>query len=87
MLNWDQLDELHKIANNTAESATRRISDIQDKMAEWYGAVYSMPTMPAWMHSYPDDDIQVIDPSTEAVKAKMSIPGQTGRSVYVGLYG
>lgn len=86
MMNWDQTDALNKISQDRTKSAKAKKSEILALMRNWgetvnYRGAYA--TNHALTADRPEPDI---DPGTESTKARLSIPGQTGRTVYPGLY-
>lgn len=83
MLSWDKTDKLNRIATNVDMTPEERIECIQAFWRKWgedtnYRGAYAANTS-----LFGSDDI---DSGKECVRAKMPIPGQTGRTVYVGLY-
>ena len=84
MMNWEKTDKLYAIANDPTMSTDARKSAIVEFMRYWsydanYRGAYACNAM-----LYTDLDETDIDPSKEATKAKLPLPGQTGRTWYPG---
>lgn len=84
MMSWEQLDKLNCIATDPAKSAKAKKSEIQDFMRMWSMLVHEGPDAWNYTPTWTDPNRPDIDPSTESVRARLPIPGQTGRTWYPG---
>lgn len=89
MLNWEKLDTLNEIAKNDNMTADERTEQIQHFMRSWASLVNEDASAMDYTPDWSDPRIPrepVIDPSVEACKARMNVPGLPGHIVCCGYY-
>lgn len=87
MLSWEKADKLNEIAQNTTMSADERTKLIRDFMCFWGALVNETCDGTDILPDWSDARIPrkpVIDPSREAMKARIPLTGQVGATYHPG---